>query len=206
MAKEPLNSQERGEFSPSHLSLPPQDGDLKPWCFIGGRQKVQRANTRSLPGWASRQPQSRAHWGHWSHVRGVQEPSPAAQFQCWVPQQPGTPCILAHGTGACEPWAPFPGHPLVAVAPCAPGHSLPQGPDRLARASCTVALPELVFLPQDLQAAQQQWWLQHGRSNLQPTALLGWFCSSCCCSPSADERGGGKLCIVTAAADRNGSR
>lgn len=75
------------------------------------------------------------------------------------------------------------------MASCAPGHSLPHGPDTLAAAFYSLALPELASLPSCLGTCRQRSsnGLERGRSNISPTACPGWFCSLYCCSPGADE-------------------
>lgn len=49
----------------------------------------------------------------------LEDPYPVAHFQYWIPQQPATPGLLTHSTGAWESQAPFSGHLLVAMASCA---------------------------------------------------------------------------------------
>lgn len=117
-AREPLSS-----CRPSHLSLLPQDGDLKPRCFIGARQRVRGLGEAGLlPRVSVCQPQTPSALG----TRVCRPELPA----------PSPPSLLAHRTGA-----PFAGHPLVAVELCAQGHSLSHGTDKLATAWHSLSSP-----------------------------------------------------------------
>lgn len=122
LARGPLSS-----CCPGHLSLLPQEGDLKPWCFLGARQGVRGLGEAGLlrPGFQpAPEPECFGDTGANSE-RGA-GPLPIGPCPALRVPAPSPLCLLAHSTGA-----PFTGHPSVAMASCAPGHSLPHGTDTL---------------------------------------------------------------------------
>lgn len=164
---------------------------------VGLSWSLQAGSHGGLPA----SPRSRARWGHWCQLGGVQEPSPEAHVQRWVPQQPGTPCVPVP---AHSPGVPSPGIPRWPQ----PGHSPPEGSDTLTAAFYSLALPQLTFLPRCPGTCRQcgSGGPEQSRSSIYPTAGPGRFCSWYCHSPGAEERGGGNLCVATAVAARNGTR
>lgn len=96
---------------PSRLSLLPQDGDLRPRCFIGARQRVRGLGAAGLPARAASQPRSRELWGHCCQPGGGSRSPPHQPCALLrVPRAPRAPGPEHRG--------PFTGHALVAVAVC----------------------------------------------------------------------------------------
>lgn len=95
-----------------------------------------------MPGWASSQPQVPSTLGTLMPAQRGAGALTSSPLPVWVPQQPGTPCLLAQSTGAGELRAPFCGHPFL----CPQTQPTP-GSGHAAAALCSRALPELALLP-----------------------------------------------------------
>lgn len=97
LAGEPLSS-----CCPSRLSLLPQDGDLKPWCFIGARQRAGRSRTSSQGFQPASDPEGFGDAGASSGVGAGPLPiSPCALLR--VPA-PSPPCLWLRAQGSLH-WA-----------------------------------------------------------------------------------------------------
>lgn len=153
---------------PSRLSLPPQDGDLQPWCFIGARQRAGRSRAASQGFQPAPHPQGFGNTG--ASSEGGSGPLPISPAESSSPEPP------CSGTGVSH-WASLGG------CGCECPRTQPAPWD--THTDHSLALPELASLPSCLRTHQphSSQALEHSRSNIYLELAQAGFTAGIAAAP-----------------------